>query len=250
MFRTGRTNESARHAWIRRELASLAAGTRLLDAGCGKQPYRDACSHLSYVAQDFGGYDPSSGAGGLHPDAFPYGHLDHRCDITAIPEPDGAFGAVLCTEVIEHVADPIAAMRELARLVRPGGTLLITAPFISLTHFAPYHFCTGFSRYFYEAHLSAFGCDRVACEPNGNFFELVAQELWRLPRAARRYVGSFAAIATLPATAIGVPLCAIASALDGKGWKGSAELGCYGLHVKAIRSNEPSRTPSAAGSVA
>ena len=230
-FRTGRTNEAARHAWVRGELAALPAGTRILDAGCGKQPYRDACAHLRYVAQGFGGYDPTSGEGGLHPEAFPYGTLDHRCDITAIPEPDGAFGAILCTEVIEHVADPIAAVRELARLLAPGGTLLLTAPFLSLTHFAPYHYCTGFNRSFYETHLDRFGCRIEACEPNGNFFELVAQELWRLPRVAQRYAGPLAFVATLPATAVGVPLCAIASALD----RGSAELGCYGLHVKATK---------------
>ncbi|MDZ4753813.1 MAG: class I SAM-dependent methyltransferase [Phycisphaerae bacterium] len=237
MFKTGRTNESARHAWVRRELTAIPAGTRLLDAGCGKQPYRDACAHLTYVAQDFGDYDPSSGAGGLHPDAFPYGRLDHRCDIAAIPEPDGAFGAILCTEVIEHVTDPIAALRELARLLRPGGILLVTAPFVSLTHFAPFHFCTGFNRYFYETHLKQFDCASIECVPNGNYFELVAQELWRLPRAAQRYGGVLAAIATAPALAVGVPLCAVASALDRDGWNGSAELGCYGLHVRAVKSS-------------
>jgi SAM-dependent methyltransferase len=235
MFSTGRTNESSRHAWVRRQLAALPNGARMLDAGCGKQPYRDACKHLTYLAQDFGGYDPSkeraAGSGGLHPDEFAYGKLDYACDIAAIPAPDGSFDAILCTEVIEHVADPIAALRELARLLAPGGTLLVTAPFVSLTHFAPYHFCTGFSRYFFEKHLPDFGLDGVTCTANGNYFELVAQELWRLPRAAKEYSGALAALATLPAVAVGVPLCALASALD----RGSSELGCYGLHVKATK---------------
>lgn len=232
MLRTGRTNEAVRDAWVRGQLARLPSGGRILDAGCGKQPYRAACGHLRYVAQDFGGYDPAErNEGGLHPAAFPYGPLDHVCDIASIPEPDGAFDAILCTEVLEHVADPVAAIRELARLTAPGGALLLTAPFLSLTHFAPYHFCTGFNRHFYEAHLPALGFAEVTCEANGNFFELLAQELWRLPSTARRYAGILAFVATLPATAMGVPLCAVASALD----RGSSELGCFGLHVRAVK---------------
>jgi SAM-dependent methyltransferase len=227
----GRDNEANRHAWVRRELAALPAGTRLLDAGCGKQPYRDACAHLDYRAQDFGGYDPTKHETGLHPESFPYGRLDYECDIVSIPADSGSFGAVLCTEVIEHVADPIAALRELGRLLGPGGTLLLTAPFVSLTHFAPFHFATGFNRFFYEKHLKDFGFAEIACTPNGNFFDLVAQELWRLPTVARRYAGMAATAATLPAVAMGVPFCTIASKLD----RGSAELGCYGLHVIAVK---------------
>ena len=88
MFRTGRINEAERDAWVRRELALLPSKTRLLDAGCGKQPYRGASAHLEYVAQDFGAYDLAkerdAGAGGLRPDECPYGKLDYACDIASI----------------------------------------------------------------------------------------------------------------------------------------------------------------------
>jgi SAM-dependent methyltransferase len=231
VLRTGRTNERVRHAWVRRELARIPAGTRLLDAGCGKQPYRDGCTHLAYMAQDFGDYDPTASEAGLHPDAFPYGRLDHRCDITAIPEPDGSFGAILCTEVIEHVPEPHAAVAELGRLLAPGGTLLLTAPFVSFTHFAPYHYCTGFSRSFYERELGRLGFAEVTIEPNGNAFEFLAQELWRIPSVARRYAGSLAAAATLPALALGIPALWVASRVD----RGSAELACFGYHVRAVK---------------
>ena len=104
-----------------------------------------------------------------------------------IPEPDASFDAVLCTEVLEHVPDPIRALDEMARLLRPGGIFIITAPFWSLTHFAPYHYATGFNRYFYEFHLGRLGFDIIDMIPNGNFFECVGQELRRVPDMAQRF---------------------------------------------------------------
>jgi SAM-dependent methyltransferase len=47
---------------------------------------------------------------------------------------DESFDAVLCIEVVEHVADPFAATRELRRVLRPGGRLLLTTPFLSQYH--------------------------------------------------------------------------------------------------------------------
>jgi ubiquinone/menaquinone biosynthesis C-methylase UbiE len=91
-------------------------------------------------------------------------------DITAMPEPDASFDAIMCIDVFEHLPDPIKAIQEFARLLKPGGHLILTAPFCSLTHFAPYHFYTGFNRYFYETHLSANGFKIVDLQGNGNFF--------------------------------------------------------------------------------
>lgn len=74
-------------------------------------------------------------------------------DITMIPAPDASFDAILCSEVLEHVPEPTHALDEFVRLLKPGGTLILTAPFASLVHMAPYHYCSGFSRYWYEHHL-------------------------------------------------------------------------------------------------
>ena len=49
--------------------------------------------------------------------------------------------------------EPVKAIKEFARLLKSSGHIIITAPFCSLTHFALYHFHTGFNRYFYEKHL-------------------------------------------------------------------------------------------------
>jgi SAM-dependent methyltransferase len=55
-------------------------------------------------------------------------HRATDASLTDLPFPDGSFDSCLCTEVLEHVADDNAAVRELARCVRPGGTLLVSVP--------------------------------------------------------------------------------------------------------------------------
>lgn len=183
----GTDNEQLRHAWVRAKLAEIPAGMRLIDVGAGTQPYRDACSHLSYVAQDFAGYDGKGDGVGLQTERFLYGQLDYICDITAIPVGGGTFDAVLCTEVLEHVPSPESALREMSRVLKPGGRLIATVPFVSFTHFAPYHYATGFNRYFFEHHLPKLGLESVDVSLSGGFFDLLAQELLRLDDVARRY---------------------------------------------------------------
>jgi 2-polyprenyl-3-methyl-5-hydroxy-6-metoxy-1,4-benzoquinol methylase len=113
--------------------------------------------------------------------------IDIVSDIINIPEPGQSFDAILCTEVIEHIPDPAKVFPEFARLLKPGGVLIITAPFSSLTHFAPYYYSTGFSSYFYEKHLADNDFEIGELIKNGNYFQYLAQEASRIPHIAEKY---------------------------------------------------------------
>lgn len=186
----GTSNESTRQKFVKQTLENLPKGLRVLDAGAGEQQFKKYCSHLVYVSQDFAQYDGLGDSAGLQMGKWDNSNLDIISDITNIPEPDFSFDVILCTEVFEHLPDPISAIKEFSRLLKPNGTLIITAPFCSLTHFAPYHFYTGFNRYFYETHLKNNNFNVVSIEHNGNYFEYIGQEVRRIETVANKYANS------------------------------------------------------------
>jgi SAM-dependent methyltransferase len=225
----GATNECVRERWLEMTLRSIPKGSSILDAGAGTQRYRKFCDHLNYVSQDFGEYDGKGDSAGLQTGAFNYGRLDIVSDITSIPKPDAYFDAIMCIEVLEHVPDPIQAIKEFARLLKPNGYLVLTSPFCSLTHFAPYHFSTGFNKYWYEKHLKDNYFSITEMTSNGNYFEYLAQEISRLPSIARRYSKRKPFIFESLSISIIKRMLLRFSDSD----KNSSEILCFGYHVVA-----------------
>lgn len=181
------TNDNTRVAWLSDKLSQIPSGLRILDAGAGEMRFKPFCSNLNYVSQDFCQYKGAAKGDGLHTDVWDTKRIDLVCDITSIPEADAVFDAILCTEVLEHIPDPTEALDEFARLLKPGGRLILTAPFASWVHMAPYHFCTGFSRYWYEHHLAKRGFRIEELTPNGDWFAFTHQSLMSLGSFARKY---------------------------------------------------------------
>ncbi len=100
----------------------------LLDVGCGARPYaplaeQNGCRYL--------GVD-------LALSAVP--PPDVCADSARLPFHDGTFDTVLSTQVLEHVPDPFAMVREAARVLKPGGYLVLTAPQVWPLHEEPYDY--------------------------------------------------------------------------------------------------------------
>jgi SAM-dependent methyltransferase len=225
----GRNNESSRECWLEETLLTIPNDSRILDAGAGTQRYRTYCKHLEYVSQDFGEYDGKGDDAALQTGKFDYGKLDIVSDIASIPEPDASFDAIICIEVLEHLSDPVQAIKEFSRLLKPNGHLIITAPFCSLTHFAPYHFSSGFNKYWYEKHLAEYHFKTIEISRNGNFFEYVAQEVYRIPSISSRYSESKPNLLELFSIFILQRMLLRFSKKD----SGSSELLCFGYHIHA-----------------
>ena len=104
-------NISNRDQWVAAQAARIPPGQKVLDVGAGVGPYRKLFAHCEYYAHDFG-QEPET--------INKYTRLDYQSDITDIPVPDQSFDVVLCTEVLEHVPEPIKAINEL-----PGALSLL-----------------------------------------------------------------------------------------------------------------------------
>lgn len=112
--------------------ASYAHGV-LLDVGCGTKPYKSTFG--PFVEKHIGlEYSPESVYRGCDADFFG--------DAMGIPLADNSVDTILCTEVLEHLPNPEKAIAEFARILRPNGVVITTAPF-----FYPIHDAWDFFRY-------------------------------------------------------------------------------------------------------
>lgn len=186
-YEIGVNNAYSRFKWVISNLEKLEDGTRILDAGAGEQKYKKFCKNLNYLSQDFNQYDGIGDKSGLQTKKWNYNGIDIVSDIVNIPEQDGSFDVILCTEVFEHLPNPIDAIKEFSRLIKKGGRLILSAPFCSLTHFAPYHYYSGFNTYFYKYHLEKNNFKITEVSSNGSYFEYIAQELKRLNFVSEEY---------------------------------------------------------------
>lgn len=117
--------------WARKRIADAVAAHAhlahgvLLDVGCGLKPYQ---KNFAPFVEKYYGTEYSSTSGYM-------GNLaDVAADAAVMPFADASVDTILCTEVLEHVPDPEKVISELARILRPDGIVITTAPFIFPIH--------------------------------------------------------------------------------------------------------------------
>jgi len=229
-------NQVLRDQWVRAQAESLPAGSRVLDVGAGSAPYRGFFAHCRYFTQDFALLDPGQLLHGA------YSEVDYVSHASSIPVESGSFDAVLCTEVLEHVPEPINVVKEISRALRPGGKLILTAPLGSGIHQEPFHFYGGYTPFWYERFLAEAGFEEIRVEPNAGSFRAFSQESQRFALASRPTalpMPLFAKIIWAPVWLISLPLlagvipvsCLLLDSFDRE------QRFTVGYHVTAVRSS-------------
>jgi SAM-dependent methyltransferase len=135
---------------LRKGIAAFAPQCtgKLIDIGCGSKPYRALFS------------GPYTGVEIDTAQTRAADYADVYYDGESLPFANETFSTALCNQVLEHVFEPDQFLREIHRVVRPQGTLLLTVPFAWDEHEQP----ADFARY------SSFGL-RAIIQRNG--FEII-----------------------------------------------------------------------------
>jgi len=137
---------------------------RLLNAGCGTRdigPYLRSNGAMDIVRYDVASNDPEVVIGPLE----------------SMPFPDASFDSVLCNAVLEHVEDVHRSMREIGRVVKPGGHVVVAIPFLQ-----PFHACPGDFRRYTGDGLAQLGRDAgldvVEVLPVHSFAQTIGWLVW------------------------------------------------------------------------
>jgi SAM-dependent methyltransferase len=177
--------------------ASVPPGSFVLDAGAGDGGYRHHFAAHRYESADFGELDK------------PYTHLTYRCRLDAIPVEDDRYDVVLLSQVLEHLPEPLAVLRELGRVLKPGAALWLSAPLFYEEHEAPYDFYRytqfGFRYLLAEAGFTVEQLGWLEGYGGTLSYQLDRAVQW-LPRRPGRYGGGASGFATAAMVAMARPL--------------------------------------------
>jgi len=131
------------------------------DIGCGQKPFADFLrgkvkAHIGVDLAD-GFYAPDQ--------------VDLIGTAYSVPAPDGSGDAIILSQVIEHLETPLLAMEEASRLLKPGGILFLSFPFLYPQHAQPRDYLR-YTEYYLANKLADKNFEIIACDRIGGFWYL------------------------------------------------------------------------------
>jgi SAM-dependent methyltransferase len=178
--------------------SSLGRNARVLDAGAGETQYARWFHAQRYIGVDLAVGDSS----------WDYTRLSAIADLSALPFADHSFDAAINIVTLEHVLDPMAALHEIARTLRPRAALLLVVPLEWEVHQSPHDYFR-FTRHGLEHLLGSTGFVDLRIIPVGGYFRLLSRRLmnglqffvrgwrWVLFPAAALLIAPFAFVAPM-----------------------------------------------------
>ncbi|NLT74566.1 MAG: class I SAM-dependent methyltransferase [Chloroflexi bacterium] len=135
----------------------------LLDVGCGTKPHERL---LLTLVQRYDTLDVTEA----------HGSLTYVADVQDMPMvPAAHYDSVLCLEVLEHVPNPERALHEIARVLRPGGVLIMSVPHLSRLHDEPHDYYR-YTRYGIIALLRSAGLAVHSLDARGGLFAFLGHQ--------------------------------------------------------------------------
>lgn len=165
---------------------------RCLDVGCGDQPYRPILLQHPFQITELLGLDRAG----------------ERCQRTPpdlvwvdgqIPLPDRSVDSALCTEVLEHCPNPADVLAEVHRVLKPGGSLVLTLPFLWPLHEVPHDWCR-YTPFALRQLLQTAGFHVPELQPLGGYDRSLAQmlALWLRRRPMNRWLRALLTLCLYP----------------------------------------------------
>jgi SAM-dependent methyltransferase len=142
----------------------------VLDVGCGQMPYKDYLLKHNPNISKYIGLDIENSS--IHDTSI----ADLTWDTKTIPTPDNIFDSAMATEVLEHCFEPTETLKEIYRVLKPGGFFFFTVPFLWPLHETPYD-AYRYTPFSLKHHLEKAGFDEIEIKSLGGWHASMAQML-------------------------------------------------------------------------